>query len=107
MLESWREFALFFHQPQTSLHDPIFGKPLSFYLFSLPVYEALSSWLLYLTLIVLVAAIVYALLAATQQATGTPVKDSKARRSGLMIVSAALAAFLLALAWSVLLSRIQ
>src|SRR6185503_54593 len=41
MLESWRDFALFFHQPQTSLHDPIFGKPLSFYLFSLPIYEAL------------------------------------------------------------------
>jgi uncharacterized protein len=102
MLESWREFALYFHQPQTSLHDPIFGKPLSFYLFSLPVYEAISSWLIYLTLIVLVAAIVYALLAATQQ---TVVKDSIARRSGLTIVSAALAAFLLALAWNVLLSR--
>jgi len=105
MLESWRDFALFFHQPQTSLHDPIFGKPLSFYLFSLPIYEALSSWLIYLTLIILVAAIVYALLAATQQPSGTVLKDSKARRSGLMIVSAALAAFLLALAWSVLLSR--
>jgi len=105
MLESWRDFALFFHQPQTSLHDPIFGKPLSFYLFSLPIYEALSSWLIYLTLIILVAAIVYALLAATQQPSGTVLKDSKARRSGLMIVSAALAAFLLALAWNVLLSR--
>ena len=105
MLESWRDFALFFHQPQTSLHDPIFGKPLSFYLFSLPIYEALSSWLIYLTLIILVAAIAYALLAATQQPSGTVLKDSKARRSGLMIVSAALAAFLLALAWNVLLSR--
>jgi uncharacterized membrane protein (UPF0182 family) len=105
MLESWREFALFFHQPETSLRDPIFGKPLNFYLFSLPVYEAISSWLMYLTIIVLLGAIVYAMLAATQQTNGAGVKNAAVRRTGLMMVSVALAAVLLALSWNVLLSR--
>ncbi|HEY6047162.1 MAG TPA: UPF0182 family protein, partial [Pyrinomonadaceae bacterium] len=32
MRELWREFALYLHQPPTSLADPIFNKPVSFYL---------------------------------------------------------------------------
>ncbi|HET6973087.1 MAG TPA: UPF0182 family protein, partial [Pyrinomonadaceae bacterium] len=36
--EKWRQFALYFNQPSTATHDPIFGKSLGFYLFSLPFY---------------------------------------------------------------------
>src|SRR2546423_641322 len=35
MRESWRRFALYFHQTQTDLTDPIFHKPVAFYLFTL------------------------------------------------------------------------
>jgi len=46
MRESWRSFALYFHQVATNQTDPIFGKPIGFYLFTLPVYDAISSWVL-------------------------------------------------------------
>src|SRR5437773_6183573 len=51
MRESWRTFALYFHQAPMNQTEPIFGKPIGFYLFTLPVYEAISSWVLYLTFI--------------------------------------------------------
>ncbi len=105
MRESWREFALYLHQPQTNLADPVFGKPLSFYLFTLPVYEVLSGWLFYLSVIILIAGIVYALLAATQEATATDGNSERARKSAVTVVSCALAACLLIIAWNVLLSR--
>ena len=34
--EDWQKFALYWHQPATTTSDPIFGKSLGFYLFSLP-----------------------------------------------------------------------
>src|SRR5436190_5113119 len=67
MRESWRSFALYLHQPPTAMADPVFNKPVGFYLFTLPVYDTVSSWLLSLAFIVLVAAIIYAALAITQQ----------------------------------------
>src|SRR4030095_16245411 len=45
MKGAWKEFGLYFKQQATGLPDPVFGKPLGFYLFSLPVYDSLSSWL--------------------------------------------------------------
>src|SRR5947209_11574955 len=59
MRAQWRDFALYFHQPQTNFADPIFNRPVSFYLFTLPVYDAISSWLLYLSIIVLLSALAY------------------------------------------------
>lgn len=103
MRATWRRFALYSHQGPTDLNDPIFGKPLGFYLFTLPVYDAISYWLLYLSLILLVGAIVYALLAATQQ--GTSSDGGKTRKTSLSAVSCALAVWLLILAWRFVLSR--
>src|SRR5690349_14370326 len=55
--DSWRQFALYLHQPPTSTYDPIFGKPLGFCLFSLPLYDLLSSWLFGIAIVILIAAI--------------------------------------------------
>src|SRR6185436_1803450 len=104
MRETWREFALYFHQPATAFSDPIFNKPVSFYLFTLPVYGAISSWLFYLAIIILVASVAYAALAVTQEATIGTAK-SGARRTSITVISCALAACLLIIAWNVLLSR--
>ena len=60
--ENWRQFALFWNQPSNAANDPIFGKSLGFYLFSLPLYDVLSSWLLGVTFVILVAAVAYSLL---------------------------------------------
>src|SRR6266498_250794 len=38
MRESWRSFALYFPKSSVDLSDPIFNKPLGFYLFTLPIY---------------------------------------------------------------------
>src|SRR5881394_1330393 len=94
MRESWRSFALYFHQAPTNQTDPIFGKPIGFYLFTLPVYDAISSWVLALAFIAMVAAIIYAALAMTQQGLSTTGDSAKARRVSFAAVSLPLAAWL-------------
>src|SRR5207244_12006047 len=80
MRESWRSFALYFHQVATNQSDPIFNKPVGFYLFTLPFYEAVSSWVLTLSFIILVAAIIYAALAMIKLALSTSVDSAIARQ---------------------------
>ena len=52
MKGKWLEFAAYLNRTPTSLSDPIFQKPLEFYLFSLPVLDAMSSWLMTLTFVI-------------------------------------------------------
>ncbi|HEX3187065.1 MAG TPA: UPF0182 family protein, partial [Pyrinomonadaceae bacterium] len=101
--DDWRQFALYWHQPPTTVHDPIFGKSLGFYLFSLPLYDALTEWLMGVTFIILVAALAYSLLGLPQ----TVLKPSVRWSSGAAFraVCCALALFLLVLSWRTYLSR--
>lgn len=105
MRESWRTFALYFHKSATDLSDPIFNKPLGFYLFTLPVYDTVSGWLQYLSIIILIGAIIYALLAVTQQGLSAAGDITKARKTSVSAVSCALAVWLIILAWRFILSR--
>lgn len=105
MRESWRSFALYFHQAPTELHDPIFNKPLGFYLFTLPVYETVSSWVLSLAFVVLIAAVIYAVLAVSQQGLSNAGDMAKARKTSIAAVSFAIAPWLIVLAWRFVLSR--
>jgi uncharacterized membrane protein (UPF0182 family) len=69
MMGSWTTFALFWHAPQDNgILDPIFGKPLGFYLFALPAWQLIAGWLLALTVIACLIAAVFAL--ATARAPG-------------------------------------
>ncbi|MGI8495036.1 MAG: UPF0182 family protein, partial [Pyrinomonadaceae bacterium] len=62
--DDWQTWMLYLHQPLTdAAAGPIFGKSLGFYLFSLPVYHEIFSWLTTLTVILLFATIVYVVLA--------------------------------------------
>lgn len=63
----WQNWALYFHQPATAAADPIFGNSLGFYLFSLPIYQALAAWLTTIAVVLLVAAVVYAVLSIPQR----------------------------------------
>jgi len=101
--EHWRQFALFWNQPSTNVYDPIFGKSLGFYLFSLPLYDVLSSWLMGVTFIILLAAVAYSLLGLPQ----TVLKPSVRWSSGAAFrgVCCALALFLLVVSWRTYLSR--
>jgi hypothetical protein len=65
MMGSWTTFALFWHAPQDNgILDPIFGKPLGFYLFALPAWQLIAGWLLALTVIACLIAAVFALATA-------------------------------------------
>lgn len=101
--EHWRQFALYLNQPPTSLHDPIFGKSLGFYLFSLPLYDLVSSWLLGVAFIILCAAIAYSLLGLPQ----TVLKPTVRWSSGAAFrgVCCALALFFIVLSWRTYLAR--
>jgi uncharacterized membrane protein (UPF0182 family) len=54
----WEEFLRFLYQVPYGQNDPLYGKDLSFYLFSLPAYLAFKNWLwlmLFFSLIIAVA----------------------------------------------------
>ena len=103
MKGGWQKFALYFNQTATTVRDPIFDKPVGFYLFSLPVYDLLSDWLTAMAVIIFLAALVYSLLTIPQQALKSA--SSKSRRTAFSVVSMALAFVLLTLAFSTYLSR--
>ena len=45
---SWLKFLYYFNAENSGYSDPIFGKDVSFYLFTLPVYEIISSALMFI-----------------------------------------------------------
>ncbi|HEV7682244.1 MAG TPA: UPF0182 family protein, partial [Pyrinomonadaceae bacterium] len=103
MKSEWQTFALYFNQASAATPDPIFNKPLSFYLFSLPVYDSVSGWAITLAFIILCAAVVYSLLAGPQKTLRAAVSESS--RVSWTPVSIALAIFLVLLASRTYLSR--
>src|SRR6266496_6099017 len=53
MIAEWPTLALFWYAPHVtgSVADPIFGRPLNFFLFPLPAWQLLAGWLLTLAVI--------------------------------------------------------
>ncbi|MGA8525677.1 MAG: UPF0182 family protein, partial [Candidatus Sulfotelmatobacter sp.] len=53
MIAQWTTLALFWYTPSSmgAVVDPIFGKPLNFFLFTLPAWQLILSWLLTLAVI--------------------------------------------------------
>jgi uncharacterized membrane protein (UPF0182 family) len=103
MKAGWQKFALYYNQVATQAADPIFGRPLGFYLFSLPVYEMLSGWLTAMAVIVFLAALVCTLLSIPQALDKTATRTS--RGVSFAPISWSLAIVLLALALNTYLSR--
>ncbi len=107
--ENWQQWTLYLNQPATAANaDPIFGNPLGFYLFSLPVYQAVAAWLTSLAFILLTAAIVYAVVSIIPPPTlaeGSPPKFKNFGTRAYSAVSVALGAVLIFIAAQVYLSR--
>ncbi len=103
MKAGWQKFALYYHQTATQTTDPVFNKPLGFYLFSLPAYDLLSGWLTSMAVVVFLAAVVCSLLVIPQQALSKTLRTSHG--ISFAPVSWALAPVLLALALNTYLSR--
>lgn len=115
MSGDWQKLALWLNRPPTADADPVFGKTLGFYLFTLPVADALSSWLLTLAWIVLLGAGVYAVLGLLP--TGKDLRkavessgallSAPARAAVYSALSTALALLLFALALRAYLARYE
>jgi len=61
MMSNWMTFALWWHRGAAGggAPDPIFGRPLAFYLFTLPAWEAIAGWLLTIAFIVLLMSLFF------------------------------------------------
>jgi len=73
MMAEWPTFALYWYAPRVtgSVVDPIFGRPLSFYLFVLPAWQLIAGWLLLLAVIVFVLAVFFILITGGSRALAT------------------------------------
>jgi uncharacterized membrane protein (UPF0182 family) len=64
MMAEWPTLALFWYAPRAAggVVDPIFGKPLNFFLFTLPAWQLIAGWLLTLAVIVCLLAVFFILI---------------------------------------------
>src|ERR1700723_3149040 len=65
MIGEWPTLALFWYAPRSagSIVDPIFGRPLNFFLFTLPAWQVILGWLLTLAVITCGLAILFVFIA--------------------------------------------
>jgi len=72
MMTEWPTIALFWYAPRsaTGFVDPVFGKPLNFFLFTLPGWQLLVGWLLTLAVMTCVLAIFFILITRGTRAFG-------------------------------------
>ena len=93
MMAEWPTLALFWYAPQASgnVADPIFGKPLNFFLFTLPALHIVLNWLLMLAVIPCLLAALFLLATGGSQALdGRRIRydSSRSRWRGLSITIA-------------------
>src|SRR6202165_4923171 len=64
MMVEWPTLALFWYAPRATggVVDPIFGRPLTFFLFTLPAWQLIAGWLLTLAAITCVLAVFFILI---------------------------------------------
>ena len=109
MVGEWTTLALYWSgagsfAPSTA--EPIFSRPVSFYLFTLPAYQLISGWLLTIAVIVTGVAAFFAMVTSGTRRVDRFRPDT--RNAGAWRgVSIAFAALLLALAWWVYLGRFE
>jgi len=105
MMSSWPTLALYWYAPHFTggVTDPIFARPLSFYLLKLPAWQLLSGWLTLLAvLICVVAAFLFVVANSARAIEGFPRGYKALPWRGLSI---ALAFLLLVLALQVYIGR--
>ena len=88
MASDWPTFALWWYGRPSSVllagadraADPIFGRPIAFYLFTLPAWQHLAGWLTTVAFLLLVMSLFFALVSAS---TGMAAGRSVRRASGM------------------------
>ena len=107
MMAEWPALALLWYAPRitSGVVDPIFGKPLNFFLFTLPAWQPIAGWLLALAVITCVLAIFFLLITGgTRSLTRSRSSYGRPPWRGLSITFAFL---LLTLAMRVYLGRFE
>jgi uncharacterized membrane protein (UPF0182 family) len=108
MMAEWPTFALWRYgrnlPSALAISDPIFGRPIGFYLFSLPAWQLLIGWLTTLAVVVWVASVFFA---AVRSGARVITRATIDRMIPLRGVSIASAAVLLAVAAQVYIGRFE
>ena len=107
VMMQWPTFALYWYAPRATagVVDPIFGKPVSFYLFTLPAWQFITGWLLTLAVLAcLIAAFFIFLTGSTRMLSGRRGRYVSPSWRGFSI---AFAFFLLILAMRAYISRFE
>ncbi|WP_263355624.1 UPF0182 family membrane protein [Acidicapsa ligni] len=70
MVADWPTLALFWYAPRAtvSVADPIFGKPLNFFLFTLPAWQLLNNWLFTLAIVTCAVAVAFLVITSSARA---------------------------------------
>ena len=103
----WPDLALYWYAPSAAgnLADPIFGKPLNFYLFTLPAWQLIAGWLLTLAIISCIMAVLFLLASGGARVLGGKLSGSVSLPwRGLSVTGGFL---LLVLAFHVYISRFE
>jgi uncharacterized membrane protein (UPF0182 family) len=107
MMAEWTTFAQYLHAPAAAgpaaLVDPIFGRPVAFYLFTLPAWQLVATWLTTIAVVVFVAALLVLVLSGADNPVA--LAGLRVRRPAFRGVSFAVALLLLVMAARVWLSR--
>jgi uncharacterized membrane protein (UPF0182 family) len=107
MMSDWPKFALYLHRPPIAgeFADPILGRPLGFYLFTLPVWQLLAGWLLTLAILMCIATVFSALISGGSRISLHGFDNS--RHLPWAVFSIPVAFLLLVIAGRVYLGRIE
>ncbi len=78
MQAQWPTLALYRYAPATAVSpaDPIFGRPLGFYLFTLPAWDLISGWLLTLAVFASILAVLFLIAAGGGRLRSGQFRDS-------------------------------
>src|SRR5271154_2054628 len=107
LMANWPTLALFGYAPHAtgSVADPIFGKPLNFFLFTLPAWQLINNWLL--TLAIAICAVAVLFLIITSGARSLAKRQITYAPSPWRGLSITVAFLLLVLAMNVYVDRFQ
>ena len=112
MMAVWPTLALYWYASDGAalVHDPIFNRPLTFYLFTLPAWQIVTGWLMTLAIVVCAMAILFIVVTGGTRVLGrvlTRGRNNDALTGPWRGLSIAFAAFLLTLAARVYLGRFE
>jgi uncharacterized membrane protein (UPF0182 family) len=101
MMADWTTLALYRYAPSaaSTTPDPIFGRPISFYLFTLPAWQLISGWLLTLSVIIAAVAVFFVAITGGTRLLGGRRDTSASAWRGLSLAFAFVLAVLAVRTW--------